>query len=744
MAQIPSNIAEAKGRVDFGVISIREDEYDAVLKRLTVEQLLVGRQRYAMSRLKTVSDDEYVVAAVRSLEPGTGQAQDVARTMIDELDPQWILLVGIAGSIPDYEYTLGDVILASRLHDFGVSAMIEGDDGKTRQEFASGGGPMHPDVQSLIANLPALNLFLDEWFLPSALSAPRPVVRFGADNFYGNEAWQKKVKDCLRSYFGKRSKRDYPKALAASVASSGILLKDTQTAAVWLTTSRDIKGIEMELAGVYQAAWGYHKPVLAIRGISDVVGLRRSPEWTNYACHTAAAFTLALLQSRPIVPLESKEGSQPVPSTLHLTNQQIGIFKEKPPNPVPLAKQETLYSNLLEVADLPNGLFAVQTDCKDVKAVWAILNKETVDPPNDWIIKARTLYAFHDFSNPIWNRICDASTAEEHQTSHWSNSHDLNRRNEFIELLMNCLKEFGKSKDLKYINKAWVKREKKKFRFMCYEPTSDYADPPLFRGKDFIDADTLVTTLKGKQTPLAEHLFSRLPDDTQDLIKRYPASADSKLRTALVDGFNEILKAALYDKHLFEDVFIRREAYQLLEADSLDEQGLMALNRMLLEDAYWKIIAKRMLVPRRIVITSLTREAPTWVFKGYRTRSGQLSYYRHQAFRPHFTRIDGKWYLEITPTYHYTSNGYRVSPFYEDAINGIKRIERSGAVFRQVMFWARVLQDNKGSLLDQRVYPYLRFGRLLEFKIDYGIRDDVWGKNIETPENVSSNRLFTA
>src|SRR5207253_1140523 len=102
---------------------------------------------------------------------------------------------GIAGSIPDYEYTLGDVILASRLHDFGVSAMIEDGDGKTRQEFASGGGPMHPDVQSLIANLPALNLFLDKWFLPSAHSAARPVVKFGTDNFYGSDAWKKKVRD---------------------------------------------------------------------------------------------------------------------------------------------------------------------------------------------------------------------------------------------------------------------------------------------------------------------------------------------------------------------------------------------------------------------------------------------------------------------------------------------------------------------------------------------------------------------
>jgi nucleoside phosphorylase len=191
--------------------------------------------------------------------------------MIDELDPRWMLLIGIAGSIPDDDYTLGDVILASRVHDFSVSAIVEGSDGTTRQDFASGGGPMHPDVQALLANLPALNLFLDEWSAPSALPVPRPEVKFGPKNFYGNDSWKKRVRESLKRYFGKGSNRNRPKAFAGSVASSGVLLKDTQTAGVWLSTCRDIKGIEMELAGIYQAAWGFHKPVLAIRGISDVV-----------------------------------------------------------------------------------------------------------------------------------------------------------------------------------------------------------------------------------------------------------------------------------------------------------------------------------------------------------------------------------------------------------------------------------------------------------------------------------------
>jgi len=42
-------------------------------------------------------------------------------------------------------------------------------------------------------------------------------------------------------------------------------------------------------------------PLLAVRGISDVVGFRRDPD--HLACETAAAFTRAFLLTRPIEPI---------------------------------------------------------------------------------------------------------------------------------------------------------------------------------------------------------------------------------------------------------------------------------------------------------------------------------------------------------------------------------------------------------------------------------------------------------
>jgi nucleoside phosphorylase len=51
----------------------------------------------------------------------------------------------------------------------------------------------------------------------------------------------------------------------------------------------------MESAGVYIPCQRNNIPVLAIRGISDIVGWKRDEAWTLYACHTAAAYARMLI-----------------------------------------------------------------------------------------------------------------------------------------------------------------------------------------------------------------------------------------------------------------------------------------------------------------------------------------------------------------------------------------------------------------------------------------------------------------
>ena len=94
MAMIPAS--EVKGHVHFGMITMRTDEFEAVLHRFPSQDNAMGQNRlYSLSRF-SVGPTEYTVAVMRCPEQGTGEAQDAARDLIDELDPRWLVVVGIA------------------------------------------------------------------------------------------------------------------------------------------------------------------------------------------------------------------------------------------------------------------------------------------------------------------------------------------------------------------------------------------------------------------------------------------------------------------------------------------------------------------------------------------------------------------------------------------------------------------------------------------------------------------------
>ncbi|MGH9763436.1 MAG: hypothetical protein ACREDR_14695 [Blastocatellia bacterium] len=296
-----ADISKLKGKIDFGIITIREDEFAAVLQRFPKHASVTGRRIYAVSWVATNNGDEYSIAMVRCPEPGNGQGQSVASDMIEDLDPQWLVVIGIAGGVPADEYTLGDVVAAQRLSDFTVAADIEDEHGR-RQDFAMTGGPMHKKVQSLLAHLPAMAQELGDWNKQNSIGQPTPPVRMGKKDFYGDDSWQQRVRESLRSHFQKNHRP--PRVTTGNVASSDHLIKDSVQLREWRHAQRQLIAIEMELAGVYQAARQTDReyPILAVRGISDIVGYRRDPRWTAYACQTASSFALALIKTRPIAP----------------------------------------------------------------------------------------------------------------------------------------------------------------------------------------------------------------------------------------------------------------------------------------------------------------------------------------------------------------------------------------------------------------------------------------------------------
>ncbi len=285
--------------VDVGIITIREDEFTAVLRRLGERRTLSMRQHYEVAELPTQTGKSLRVAAVRCPEQGQGVAQAVTRDMIEDMNPAWLFLVGIAGGFPCADYSLGDVALASRLNDFSVSAAIQ----DQRPEFNIGGGPMHIDVVNLLAHLPALDKRIHAWNHQRNVRTKKPVVDVCSDiansRYYGPNWWRESVLRSIEANFNS-SKARRPKVISGPTIDANTLVKDANLAHQWQQSARHTSTVEMELGGVYHAAFrggNRNYRIVAVRGISDIIGYRRSPDWTAYACETAASFAVSLLKS---------------------------------------------------------------------------------------------------------------------------------------------------------------------------------------------------------------------------------------------------------------------------------------------------------------------------------------------------------------------------------------------------------------------------------------------------------------
>lgn len=137
------------------------------------------------------------------------------------------------------------------------------------------------------------------------------------------------------------------------------------------------------------------------------------------------------------------------------------------------------------------------------------------------------------------------------------------------------------------------------------------------------------------------------------------------------------------------------------------------------------------------------------VFKAYESKAtpGRTAYYRHRAARLRFLRYDQKWYVEITPSYHFTQDGFKISRYFEERLAGIKLLERQNKThLRQVQLWEQVLRQEHLTLGSPRPrqlslfgsdeddsfetpiepYPHLTFGRLAQFEVDWGVPEKAW------------------
>lgn len=189
-------------------------------------------------------------------------------------------------------------------------------------------------------------------------------------------------------------------------------------------------------------------------------------------------------------------------------------------------------------------------------------------------------------------------------------------------------------------------------------------------------------------------------------VQEWAGSADRDQRREFVQLLSECLRANVKRLH----VGYRRDLdlYYYLATQSLDD--------------------------RRVAFHSIARRSARVVFHAYPSKQDtqRVAYYRHSAFQGRFRCFGGQWYLQVTPSYVFTSDGRTLHPFYESKLKGIKALERNGAVLGQVAMWADILGERRGDLFTSS-YPHLRFGELATMRVGVDLDDASWLSTEDDP-----------
>jgi tetratricopeptide (TPR) repeat protein/nucleoside phosphorylase len=261
---------------DFVIITALEEERDVVLSNLgrmnRLDKEPMDAHTYYRGSVKSTRKDGSMYDVVVTCLLGMGPTDTATRAaqIVKRWNPTYVLLVGIACGVRG-EAEHGDILLATQVADYTL--------GKQQ----SGRRKIRWNVTPCGASL-----------LDSAINV--------------SSKWQ-------RSITAPRPGDGEPKLRKGVVASGGDVIADDRIVAAYSAIWPKLVGIEMEAGGVAAAL---HQTVerpefLMIKGVSDLGADKHDPRvlpWRSYACHAAAAFTRALIESGPSAKLEELGGDE--------------------------------------------------------------------------------------------------------------------------------------------------------------------------------------------------------------------------------------------------------------------------------------------------------------------------------------------------------------------------------------------------------------------------------------------------
>jgi len=122
---------------------------------------------------------------------------------------------------------------------------------------------------------------------------------------------------------------------------------------------------------------------------------------------------------------------------------------------------------------------------------------------------------------------------------------------------------------------------------------------------------------------------------------------------------------------------------------------------------------------------------------------GRVDFVRHHAFAPRFELLDDQWFLIVTPTYYFTTDGFTPHSYPQALLAGKKRMDNSASLRGQVIMWHRFLTQKERAASDlfgrdDEPELCLQFEAPPQITLDTRVPEDVWGtpkKKAEESDN---------
>jgi hypothetical protein len=191
------------------------------------------------------------------------------------------------------------------------------------------------------------------------------------------------------------------------------------------------------------------------------------------------------------------------------------------------------------------------------------------------------------------------------------------------------------------------------------------------------------------------------------------------------------------------------ETQQLAFHDDIDEQNNFAfllrqtLQHQMLSDLAWDKESRLFYFrafeanqPRTFYYQSAKNKTHAEVVNVtmHPKETDKVSFVRHHAFIPKFECMVDQWFLMVSPTYHFTTNGFQRHSHPHALLSGKKRMDNNASLRGQLIMWHRLLtmyEHREAGLFastDDRERPILRFEPPPEIDLPTTVPEDVWGK----------------